>query len=191
VRPQRVVRSLVAAAAIIVSAACGSSSPAAPTGTAPPATANQVLRIAFQGLCMPVNGNVLSMLPLTYSRVLVRQDGSDWVATGSSPAAGDVELRFRQNFGPPGAGFIVTATIKGTARHMPETVPTLPAWESEIIFGAEGTTTLTLSSVGIGGGAFTAATALDGRGSGPVTLTNSTGERCTGSAFTLTLSPQL
>jgi hypothetical protein len=190
VHPQFWLRSLGVTAATILLTACGSSSPAGPTGTGttPAATANQVLRITFPGLCKPVNGDLLSLPPLIYSRVLLRQDGSEWVGTASSPAAGDVELRFGQSFGPPGAGITVTGTIKGTVRHMPEVVPTLPAWESEVNFGTDGGT---LTGLPVGGGStITPTTSFDGTGKGTVTAHSSIGAACVSSAFSWGLSAQ-
>ena len=177
---------MATAAAWLLAAGCGGSSPNGPSTPSPIQSGNQVLRITFQGPCPPVD-NALRLFPIVFSRVALRQDGTDWVATASGATAGDVELRFRATGSMPGGAVSVTGSIKGIARHMPEIVPNQPSWESFVNFGGDGRSTLT--GVGFPVTTITPTAGMDGIGGGTITLGNSSGMTCSGSAFSWSMAP--
>jgi hypothetical protein len=185
-RLQALSRVLVAASAILAAACGGRSSPLSATATTRIASGTQTLRVTFQAPCPNVNDNTITLLPLVYVRVQVRQEGDEWVATAGG-AGGDVDLRFRQTGSSPNGIMMLAGSIAGTARHMPELVPTLPAWEASMNFGRDRQTTVNGVAFAISG---TPNAGVDGTGSGAVTLTNSTGVSCGASSFSWTLAPQ-
>lgn len=177
----------LAAALTVLLYACGGSSPSAPSGGSQIPSGAQVLRLTFQSPCTPPGGNVLSLSPLVYTRVQVRESGGEWIATSSAAAGGDVELRFRSTGAMPAGGMRLAGSIAGTARHMPEIVPNLPSWESFIDFGSDRRTVVDGVAFSVIG--TTPSTGVDGIGSGSITLRNSSGASCSGSAFSWSMGP--
>jgi len=172
---------------IVALAGCGSASPAAPdSGTAAiVATGPQVFRMSIQAPCSEAGR---TFLPMIYTRVTVARAGSEWVATASTAAAGDLELRFHQSATRAiGNSFEVAGTIKGTGIHMPELIQS-PAWEARANFGTDGRTTLAGFAFAAG---FAGATAggLDGQGTGSVVLNDTAGHACSGSVFSWSVFP--
>lgn len=177
----------IAAVCVVVLAGCGSGSPAAPdTGTATiVAIGPQVLRVSIQTPCAQTSRDFLAMI---YTRVTVARSGTDWVATASSAAAGDVELRFHQSSSQVLANsFQVGGTIRGTGIHMPELIQA-PAWDARANFGTDGRTMLTGAAFAAGfAGAQTGG--LDGQGTGSIVMTDALGHSCSGSAFSWSVFP--
>ena len=167
---------------------CGSSSPASPeSGVATiVATGPQVLRATIQTPCADFTRNFLGMI---YTRVTVARSGNEWVATASSAASGDVELRFHQSASQVLANsFPVSGTIRGTGIHMPELIPA-PAWDGRANFGGDGRTTLTGVAFAAGfAGAQTGG--LDGQGSGSIVVSDTAGHSCSGTGFSWSVFPQ-
>jgi len=165
-------------------AGCGGSTPAAPESTTRiVATGPQVLRITYQSPCTQLGQGVL---PFVYTRVSVATTSSGWVATAASAAAGDIDVRFGQSGQSVISGSMpVTGTIAGTAIHMPELFPG-PAWTARASFGAPAS----LSGLAFVAGMFGATAAgIDGVGTGSLTLTDATGNSCTGTTFSWSIFP--
>ena len=164
---------------------CGGGSPVAPEpATSIVASGPQVLRITLRSPCaLP-----LGVLPMIYTRVNVTPSGSGWLASASSPAAGDVRVRFQASGGDNLPGTLrVAGTIIGTAVHMPELV-TVPSGGIRATFGDDG--------AALDGFAFAAGTLnpttgfLDGVGTGSFTVTpDATDESCTLSSFSWSIFP--
>ena len=173
---------------LIILPGCGSSSPAAPDSGASTivATGPQVLRATIQTPCAQSSRDFLAMI---YSRVTVARSGNEWIATASSAAAGDVELRFHQSSSQVLANsFQVSGTIRGTGIHMPELIQA-PAWDARANFGTDGRTMLTGVAFAAGfAGATTAG--LDGQGSGSIVMSDTAGHSCSGSGFSWSVFPQ-
>ena len=191
-RPSFAVRALSGLVLAGLLSACGSGGPTAPGGvtstTLQIATGPQVLRIVYQSpLCTAFDGDRL--IPMVYTPVTVTRVGSEWVATASGAAAGDVELRIREvNSG--GFTVLVAGTIKGTAIHNPGLAVGLPAWDSRVNFGSDGRTTL--NGVIFPLTPATTSGAFDGTGTGSITFSDGTGRSCSGtSSFSWSLFPQL
>lgn len=164
---------------------CGGSTPTGPTDSAAGIvpTGPQVLRIVYQSACAQLGQGVL---PMVYTRVNVARNSSEWMATASGAAAGDVQIRFRQSGPSVIAGSIrITGTITGSAIHVPELFPG-PAWDLRAAFGGSAS----LSGVAFAAGMFGATAAgVDGVGAGSLTLTGATGNTCTGTAFSWSIFP--
>jgi hypothetical protein len=179
------VRNPILALAVGALAGCGGSTPTGPTSSTGDivAAGPQVLRILSRASCSALDRGVL---PLVHTRVDVARSGSEWMATASNAAAGDVQLRFRQSGSSAIAGsFPVTGSITGTAVHMPELFPG-PGWEARAVFSGPAT----LSGVAFSAGLFGSATAgLDGVGSGTLTLADNAGNTCTGTTFSWSIFP--
>jgi hypothetical protein len=177
----------LAAVCAVVLIGCGSGSPAAPDpgATTIIATGPQVLRVSIQTPCAQTSRDFLAM---TYTRVTVARSGSDWIATASSAAAGDVALRFHQSSSQVLANsFPVAGTIRGTGIHMPELIQA-PAWDARANFGTDGRTVLTGVAFGAGfAGAQTGG--LDGQGTGSIVVSDTAGHSCSGSAFSWSVFP--
>jgi hypothetical protein len=171
-------------------AACAGRTPTGPSGSSlvDIATGPQVLRITLQSPCASSGGSA-GLVPSVSTRVTVTRVNSEWVATGSSATAGDVELRFHAVSAGIIAGTMsVAGTIKGKAIHMPELSPT-PAWDSRVDFGSDGRATL--DGVAFAPGAFGATTSgVDGTGAGSITLSDGAGHMCPGTAFSWIVAPQ-
>jgi hypothetical protein len=190
-RPSSVVRALSTVVAAALLLACGSSGPTTPGGvtssTLQIPTGPQVLRIISQSpLCAAFDGDRL--MSMVYSSVIVTRAGSEWVATASSAAAGDVELRIRE-VGSGGIGVQVAGTIRGTAIHIPALAAGLPVWDSRMNFGSDGRTTLN----GVIFPLYPPATtgAFDGMGTGSITFGDGAGRSCSEtSSFSWRLFPQ-
>ena len=177
-------RPVLVLASVGVLSTCGGRSPSSPSTTIQISTGGQVLRVTYQSAC---SGDVFRTLnPLVYTRVMVTRGNGEWVATAETAAAGDVELRFHEI--SSAFGFTrVEGTIKGTAIHLPELTTGLPAWDARVNFGNDGRTTLE-------GFAFTSAAiapvaGLDGQGTGSITLSDTAGHACGGTAFSWSLFP--
>ena len=180
-------RSVVVLALAGVLAACGGSSPTAPGVESPSiqiATGASVLRIFLQAPACPAFLDART-LPLVYTRVTVARVGAEWIAGASSPAAGDVELRFRES-GPALGGFVPLAgTIKGSANHLADLLTAMPAWATRVDFGSD----TAITAVAFAASATTPIAALSGMGSGTVTMSASTGQSCSGTFFAWGLEP--
>jgi hypothetical protein len=176
-------RSLSVLAALGLLSGCGNG-PTSPASTAQVPVGALVLRIGAP-TCTPIGGGS-PIFPEVRTRVTVTKTGSEWLGTASSPAAGDVELRFHATTATLGGTF-VEGTIKGTAIHMPELIAT-PAWDSRVGFGTDGLTKL--FGVTFSAGAFATTNGVDGTGSGSVTLGDSAGRSCAGTTFSWSLFPQ-
>ena len=150
------------------------------------ATGLQILRITPQFRCPAVG----PAAPFVSTRVVVNRSGSDWIANADSAAGGDVRLTFRPDSSTsvlPGV-MKVTGTITGTAVHMPELLPTLPAWAVRARFGTNGQTVL--DGVAFEAGALPSTTGgLDGVGQGVITLVDAGGASCNGSSFSWAVFP--
>jgi hypothetical protein len=178
-----------AAAFACALSACGTGdSPTAPEmPTVTVATGPQVLRLTYQGNCTAPDGRPL--VPLVYVRVVVTRGGNEWVGTAATPDAGDIELRFHASGRVVIAGSMpVAGTIKGTAIHNPDLVPTMPPSTTRVNFGADGRTGL--NGFAFSPSALTPATGVSGVGSGTVTVSDSDGRSCAGTAFAWGLGPQ-
>jgi hypothetical protein len=165
-------------------AGCGS--PAAPDDGASKIVAlgPQMLRILLQAPCSRDLG--IGVLPMIHTHVSVERASSEWVATAASPAAGDVQVRFRQSAQSvlPGS-FSVTGSISGTAVHIPALF-TGPAWDVRGTFNGQAS----LTGVAFAAGSFGATSSgLDGTGSGSLTMTSPAGTSCTGSTFSWLIAP--
>jgi len=178
-------RKLLFAVACCALGSCGGSTPSAPDATAVAivVTGAEVLRITFQSSCPGLGQGVL---PLVYTRVNVALTSSDWVASASSPAGGDVELHIRQS-GPAAPGIVpVTGTISGTAIHMPDLFPQA-SWNLSVSFS--GQTLLTGTAFAAGAVPNTTTGGMDGLGNGTVTLTAASGASCSGAVFSWSIYP--
>jgi len=181
-------RSLITAAAALLLASCGSSSATAPTPTGiTPQTGIQVLRVTLNAPCPRTEPSV-ALAGLLYSSVQVRQSGNEWIAT-SVEGAGDVEVRLINAGASLSGALHLTGTITGTARHLPELLPTIPAWESQMNFGSDRRTVLDAFSFAIPANA--GSTGVDGLGSGTVAVSSSAGTLCSGTQFSFSLSPRV
>ena len=172
-------RSLAALAAAGMLAACGGSSPTAPGGQSVAdqiANGVYVLRIT-SGCTAPGDPRIFAFL---HTRVNLSRSGSDWIATASSPAAGDVELRLRESAGVPGMSLQVSGSIRGTAIHLPE-LATVPVPDVQVNFGSDGRTGL--SGVAFGVTSLTPVAGMDGIGAGTITLRDGAGQSCTTTGF--------
>jgi hypothetical protein len=181
-------RVVVALALAAVLAACGGSNPTAPDGGSTPvqiATGPQVLRITFQSPC-PAFVEARS-LPFVFTRATVTRAGAEWIATASSPASGDVELRFRESDRALGGFVPVAGTIKGTAIHLPELLPTVPLSEARVGFGSDGRTAL--SGIAVTVTPTTPVPSISGIGAGTVALSDGAGHSCNGTSFSWGLTP--
>ena len=179
----------VLAAACLLSA-CGGSSPAGPGAPAVPSvvvpTGPQVLRAILQAPCPTVDGR--SLLPLTFTKVTVRRGDGEWIASGTSPESGDVELRFRQSDTVVLNGVMrVSGTIKGTAMYNVDSPPA-PTAPTRASFGTDGSTVV--SGFVFAASSLTPTPGANGIGSGTVTFSDRDGRSCAGSAFVWSLVPQ-
>jgi hypothetical protein len=168
-----------------VLSSCGGPSPTAPSVSATNVvvTGPQVLRIVNQSPCTQLGQGVL---PLVYTRVSVTRSSNEWVATADDPAAGDIQIRFRQSGEIVIPGSIpVTGTMTGTAVHLPELFSG-PAWDIRATFGGPASLTGTAFAAGAFG---TTASGIDGVGGGSLTLTDATGNTCTGTTFSWSIFP--
>jgi hypothetical protein len=186
VRAPILLRSLLTAAAPLLLASCGSSSPTAPTGITPQ-TGLQVLRVTLNSPCPRTEPSVV-LAGLLYSHVQVRQSGNEWIGT-STEGAGDVEVRLTSTGASPSGALHLTGTITGTARHLPELLPTVPAWESQMNFGSDRRTVLDAFSFAIP--AIPGSTGVDCLGTGTVAVSTSAGTLCSGTQFSFSLSPKV
>lgn len=165
--------------------ACGAGSPTSPDSVSSiVALGPQVVRITVRPSCsQPVTG-----VGLIHARVTVTRAGSGWLASASTPDAGDVALRFEPSGGSSLPGTIrVAGTITGTVVHMPELL-SVPTAGVRVTFGGAGGT---LDGVAFAAGSLNATTSgLDGLGTGSFTVTpDATGEACTASSFSWAIFP--
>lgn len=182
-------RPLAAAVMFCLATGCGGSSttPSATPGLVPIATGPQVLRVTNTGFTCTING--ASVFPMVYTRVTVSRVGSEWTAVAATPAAGDVEIRFHQTGATVIAGSIpIEGTIRGQAIHLPELLPSVPPWNSQMAFGSDGRTTIT--GFAFGPSSLTPTAGLDGIGSGTITLSDNTGRSCGGTSFSWGMAAQ-
>ena len=164
---------------------CGGSTPTAPEGNATNIVSigPQVLRIGLQSTCTQLGQGVL---PVVYTRVSVALNSTEWVAMAASGTSGDIQVRFHQSGPIVIAGSMsVAGTITGTAIHMPELFP-LPSGDIRATFGGPASLTGTAFVAGVFGAT---ANGIDGVGSGPLTLTDATGNICTGTSFSWSIFP--
>ena len=148
------------------------------TSGVPVPTGDQMLRVTLSTRC-PADSQPL--VPVVFTRITVTRTSTEWIATAASPAAGDVELRFRQSGAALGPGFLpIAGTIKGTAVHMADLLPGLPASDARFNFGAGGTA---VNGVAFSPTALLPAAGVDGTGIGTITVTDGAGRSCTGSTF--------
>jgi hypothetical protein len=172
-------RCLAVLAGSMVLAACSESGPTAP---GVPSVADQiapgvyVLRIT-SACSAPGDPRIFAFV---HSRVNLSRSGSDWIATASSPTAGDVELRLRDTAGVPGMSLQLSGSIRGTAIHMPE-LATVPLPDVRVNFGSDGRTGL--SGVAFGVTSLTPVAGMDGIGAGSITVSDGAGQSCTTSGF--------
>lgn len=172
-------RLLTSLAAAGMFAACGGSSPTAPGArSVADQIANGVYVLRITSACSAPGDPRL--FAFVHSRVNLSRSGSDWIATASSPAAGDVELRLRESAGVPGMSLQVSGSIRGTAIHMPE-LATVPLPDVRVNFGSDGRTGL--SGVAFGVTSITPVAGMDGIGAGTITLRDGNGQSCTTTGF--------
>jgi hypothetical protein len=179
-------RSLAALASAALLAACSDSGPTAPSGGSVSdqiAPGAYVLRIT-SACSAPGDPRILAFV---HSRVNLSRSGNDWIATASSPAAGDVELRLVATSGVPGFSLQLSGTIKGTAVHMPE-LATVPLADVRVNFGGDGRTGL--SGVAFGVTSITPVAGMDGIGAGTITISDGAGQSCTTSGFSWWMARQ-
>ena len=163
---------------------CGcSSGPTAP-GDGPSTTLQiptgpQVLRVTACRL--------LNAAPFVHTAVTVTRVGSEWIAKAISEAAGDVELRIRVTSSNP-AGTLVAGTIKGTAVHMPDLDGGKFPVETRVNFGTDGRSILDGVIFPLTPGARTGA--FDGIGTGPLSVSNGSGDSCSAASFSWMVFPQ-
>jgi hypothetical protein len=161
-------------------ATCSHSSTTSPSD--PPvaiATGSQVLRVTFGSPC-PGAG-----VGIVYSRVDVTRSGTEWIARASGDS-GDVEVRVHQSGPSLLAGSMpIAGTITGTAVHTPALLPGVPI-DARIDFGSDGHAVL--SGFAFAPPAYPTSF-LDGIGSGTITLSDSAGHSCGGTAFSWGLAP--
>jgi hypothetical protein len=172
-------RGLAALAVASVVAACSDSGPTAPGGGSVSdqiAPGAYVLRIT-SACSAPGDPRIFAFV---HARVNLSRTGSDWIATASSPAGGDVELRLRDSAGVPGMSLQVSGSIRGTAIHMPE-LATVPLPDARVNFGSDGRTGL--SGVAFGVTSITPVGGMDGIGAGSITVSDGAGQSCTTSGF--------
>lgn len=161
----------------------GACSPTTPTPQNIVTTGPRMLRISSQSPCSQLP---IGVLPRVHTRVTVTRNPNEWVGTASIPAAGDVEVRFRQSGSGAVPGSIpVAGSITGTAIHLPELFSG-PAWDLTITF--DGSATLT--GTAFLAGAFGATTdGVSGVGGGSFTMTDASGSTCTGTTFSWLVAP--
>ena len=187
-RTPGVLRSLLTTAAALLLSSCGSSSsPTAPTGVTPQ-TGVQVLRVSLASATCPGPNVTIGLLGLLYTRVQVSQSASEWIATSADNMAGNVEIRLARAGASPTGAAHWSGTIIGTARHIPELLPSVPAWESLIDFGSDRRTVLDAYSFSVIG---KPDVGVDGIGTGTITTGNSAGPQCSGTQFSFTVGPDL
>jgi hypothetical protein len=174
--------------AILVSAgilaACGdtATSPSVESSGQVP-TGAVVLRLGYQSSCALSTG--ASIIPDVRTRITVTRSGSEWIGTATSPASGDVEVRFHTTTVSP-AGTFVEGTISGAAIHLPELIA-VPAWDSRVAFGSGAR----IFGVVFTAGALATTNGVSGSGSGPVTLSDSAGRSCSGLLFSWAIFPPM
>ena len=183
-RCSRTVLSVVLVAVV----ACGGSTPTTPS-TAPPDGVKlgpQGLSIEHHSSPVPCGVPTGVSTTLVFNNMTLSWSGSEWVATATTAAGGDVELRFRQS-GTLGAnGFAVAGTIKGTVMHMPELGPTIPAYTARVNFGSGAT----LTGIALPPRNSTVPyQAVLGTGTGAATLSDGAGLVCAGTSFSWMLVP--
>ena len=174
---------------LCLAAGCGGSSttPSATPALVAVATGPQVLRVTNTGFTCTING--ASVFPMVYTRVTVSRVGSEWRAVAATSAAGDVEIRFHQTGATVIAGSMpIEGTIRGQAIHLPELLPSVPPWNSQMAFGSDGRTTIT--GFAFGPSSLTPTAGLDGIGSGTITLSDNTGRSCGGTSFSWGMAAQ-
>ena len=175
------------AMAWVLSACGGSPSAPDPTNTVEVATGPQVLRLTYQGTCSAFGAG--GLIPFIYTRVTVTRTSSQWIAAASSPAAGDVELRFHATGASVITGSMpIQGTIRGTAIHSPDVLPSLPPSDTRATFSTDGGASLSgfayaTTSITPNGG-------VGGIGSGAVAISNGAGNSCAGSTFSWALGSQ-
>jgi len=165
---------------------CGSSPAAPDTGTAAIVpTGPQVFRMSVQTPCAEAGR---TFLPMIYTRVSVARAGAEWVASASSAAAGDLEVRFHQSSTRVLANsFEIAGTVRNTGIHMPELIQS-PPWEARANFGSDGRTSLTGFAFAAGfAGALTAG--LDGLGTGSIVINDTAGHTCSATSFSWSVFP--
>jgi len=173
------------AAILALLVACGGGkAPTTPDGTGSIVQLGpQVLRITPAFPCTDLTRGSLGFL---LTRVSVSHSGDGWVAVSSSSDAGAVRLQFQES-GPAviQGSFPMAGTITGTATHLPDLLPSVPAWQLRATFSGAAT----LSGVAFAAGSLgTSASGLDGIGNGPLVLTDGAGNTCSGSAFSWAIS---
>ena len=150
------------------------------------ATGPQVLRVTYQGQCAAFESRTI--VPIVYTRVVVTRAGAGWIAAASSPAAGDLELRFQSTAASSLAGSMpIQGTIKGVAIHAPDILPSLPAIDTRANFGSDNRTTV--SGFAFTVSALSPTAGISGIGTGTVSISNSAGDSCSGSSFSWGLGP--
>jgi hypothetical protein len=175
----RLVLSLIACVPV---AACGSGTPTSPTP--PPAIVRlgpQILEI-FHKPSSPLCGIPAGVdATLIVTRVTVAWSGSDWVATPTTSASGDIQMHFRPSGTASAASLAVTGTITGTAIHLPDYLQGFAAYSAQVSFAAGSPATLTGTATSAGTKYPYAE--VDGTGTGTVTLTDGAGLVCPGTSF--------
>jgi len=159
--------------------ACAGSGPTAPGGASVSdqiAPGAYVLRIT-SACSAPGDPRIFAFV---HSRVNLSRSGNDWIATASSAAAGDVELRLVATSGVPGLSLQLSGTIKGTVIHMAD-LTTLPVPGVRINFGSDGRTAL--NGVAFGVTSITPVAGMDGIGAGSISISDNAGQSCTTSSF--------
>lgn len=174
--------------ALVGIAACGGSTPTSPA-SAPDVVqlGPQVLEIEQQPsapFCGVPAGTAATLL---VTRVTLAWSGSEWAATPTSAASGDVALHLRPAGTGSGARVPVSGAISGTAIHVPELFVGFPAYTARITFAAGGQTTLTGTAVAAGNPF--PSSEIDGTGTGSASVTDGAAITCPGTSFAWRLYP--
>lgn len=172
-------------ALLVMTAACGKSTPTGPEPAPTVLTLGPQFILISQDPSTPGCGstNVTTALTLTWS-------GAEWIAAASGPEAGTVELHFRESGSAAGNGPIpVTGTIKGTATHLPQFLGGVPPYVAQLDFGSDGRTTVSGTIIPPGTTTPYPFAIVEAHGTGSATATDGAGTVCAGTSFGFTLAP--
>jgi hypothetical protein len=136
--------------------------------------------MAFCGIPAGAGGTVI------VTRVTLRWSGSEWIATPTTAASGDVEVHLRPVATTTVVPFFVTGTITGSAIHQPELFQGAPPWTARVTFAAGGQSTLNGTVTVTGQNSIEE---IRGNGTGSATVSDGAGVACAGTSFAWSMFP--